>query len=300
MFDVPVLLIIYKRKDTIEKLINQLRLVRPKYLFIAADGPKNNVDIEKCAETRNVINNIDWDCEVKTLFQEKNLGVALGPKTAIDWFFENNEMGIIFEDDIFPSLDFFPFCDILLKKYKDEPQVMHISAMNFHFGKNVVKDSYYFSKVISPWGWASWRRAWKLFDFQVKDLYENIDNIDMPEFYKTELLAYKKVLDNYQNNNELYAWDYQWLYCVLKHKAVGIVPSKNLALNIGFDSADASNTFTAPHWAKKLKLESLQLTKHPKDIYINKEADELTFKAILSNHKPNYFERVKNKLLRFF
>lgn len=300
MFETPVLLIIYKRKDTIETLVNQLRLLKPKNIFVAADGPKNELDIIKCIETRKVIDSIDWDCNINTLFQEKNLGVALGPKTAIDWFFKENEMGIIFEDDILPSLDFFPFCEELLNKYKDNPRIMHISSMNFHFGKNVVNNSYYFSNVISPWGWASWRRAWEKFDFFIHDLHENIDKLEIPLFYKTELINYKKTLENYKNNNELYAWDYQWLYCVLKNNAMGIVPSKNLALNIGFNTIDASNTFSAPNWVKKMSLGNLTITKHPKTLEVDKWADELTFKEIVGNYKPNYFLWLKRKLNQLF
>lgn len=287
MFEIPVLLILYKRKDTTSRVLKQLEIIKPKRLFIAADGPKAENDIEKCKETRALFNTISWDCEVKTLFQNKNLGVALGPKTALDWFFEHNEMGIILEDDILPALDFFPFCEELLLRYKDESKVMHISAMNFHYGKKIVQESYYFSRVINPWGWASWRRAWSLYDFDMNDLDEYINTLGLPEYYRHEFYRCKK-------EHGKFTWDYQWLYSVLKHGGLGIVPSKNLALNIGFDGIDASHTFSTPAWVKKLKLDTLNIKHHPKKLDINEWADELTFKEIIGNYKISTKKRIKH------
>ncbi|MEZ5053468.1 MAG: hypothetical protein R2807_01675 [Chitinophagales bacterium] len=234
-------------------------------------------------------------------FPTKNLGVALGPKAAIDWLFEQNEIGVILEDDILPSLDFFLFAKEMLHMYYDNENVMHINAMNFHLGKKVVKESYYFSCITSPWGWATWKRAWKKFDFKMLDFYENIDFIDLPAYYKTELKHYKQILDNYKSETELYAWDFQWLYCVAKFKGVSIVPSRNLALNTGFNSINATNTFTAPKWVKEIKIEELNIEKHPAVIKINKWADEFSFSVIVDGYLPQKIEhRIKfylNKII---
>lgn len=300
MFEIPILLIIYKRKESTLRLLEQIKKIQPRNLFVAADGPKNEADYPLCEETRALFDKIEWDETVlHKKFQEKNIGVGLGPKTALDWFFEHNEMGIILEDDIFPSLDFFYFCEELLAKYRENHTIMHINAMNFLRKKNVISDSYYFSKVTSPWGWATWRRAWKMYDFNMTDLSVYIDKLDIPKFYKTEFINYKKLLDSYNNPNELFAWDYQWLYCVLKNKGMGIVPAKNLALNMGFKDTGASNTYSTPEWANRITLESLKISKHPDEIKINEWADELTFKEIVGNYSPNYFkwlEYIRNKL----
>src|SRR5450759_4497034 len=121
-FETPVLFLIFNRSDTTQQVFNQIRQIKPKYLFVAADGPRLDrpVEIEKCLETKSIIQQIDWDCELKSLFSETNLGCRVGVSSAITWFFENVEQGIILEDDCLPDLSFFPYCENLLNKYKDD------------------------------------------------------------------------------------------------------------------------------------------------------------------------------------
>jgi len=287
MFGIPVLLIIYNRKELTQRALDELFKIKPTKLFIAADGPKTEEDVHKCKETRELFDKINWECETNRLFQEINLGVALAPKVAIDWFFKHNEMGIILEDDILPAVDFFSFCEELLLRYKDEPKVMHISAMNFLLNKIIIPESYYFSRVISPWGWATWKRAWIHYDYDMSDLDDFADKLGLPEYYIQEFYRCKK-------ENGTFTWDYQWLYSVLRNDGVGIVPSKNLALNIGFDKTEASHTFTAPKWMKSIKLENLEITKHPDKIEINKIADNFTFSLVVpSSSHITLFLKIK-------
>lgn len=297
MFDIPILLITYKRPASTQKIIDQIKKINPSNIYISSDAPKTDSDYGKCMETRKMFDEKNWDDTVNIfkLFQEKNLGVGLGPKAAIDWFFENNEMGIILEDDILPSVDFFHFCKELLIKYETNDTIMHINAMNFLGSKKVTNDSYYFSRITAPWGWATWRRSWKLYDFNMADLHSYIKKIEIPDFYKKEFINYKKILDNHKNTSELFAWDYQWLYCVLKNQGMSIVPSKNLALNTGFSAEDASNTFSIPNWVKNISLEELKINRHPEKIQINEWADELTFNEIVGGYKLNYFKWITSK-----
>ena len=108
----PVLFVIFNRPDTTQKVFNAIRQAKPKQLFVAADGPREGKEgeKEKCEQVREIIEQIDWDCEVKTLFRDKNLGCKIAVSSAIDWFFENVEEGIILEDDCLPSQSFFWYC----------------------------------------------------------------------------------------------------------------------------------------------------------------------------------------------
>lgn len=167
MLSTPVLLIIFKRPDTTRQVLQAIRQVKPRQLFVAADGPRPDHpdEAEKCHQTRAVIEEVDWKCEVQTLFQQRNLGCGpgpvTGPVTAITWFFHNVEQGIILEDDCLPDLSFFRFCEELLDRYRYTEQIMHISGNNFLYGRKRGSASYYFSKYTHVWGWATWRRAWK-------------------------------------------------------------------------------------------------------------------------------------------
>ena len=171
-----VLLVIFNRPETTQVVFEAIRKAKPPRLYVAADGPRTEVpsDAKKCKEAREIINQVDWDCEVKTLFREKGLGCGLGPSSAFTWFFEHEEDGIILEDDCLPSQSFFWFCEELLERYRHDNRVMHIGGNNFLNGWQKDRDySYYFSNSGHIWGWATWRRAWKLFDFNIS-LYEKL------------------------------------------------------------------------------------------------------------------------------
>jgi hypothetical protein len=176
----PVLFVIFNRLDTTNIVFKAIRKAQPKKLYIAADGPRpgNVSDEEKCTSIRKLVINVDWDCELKTLFREENLGCGLGPASAYDWFFEHEEEGIILEDDCLPDPSFFIYCQELLEKYRHDTKIMHITGSNFQKGWQNDEDySYYFSSYPHEWGWATWRRAWKLYDFKVQK-YPELDKKD--------------------------------------------------------------------------------------------------------------------------
>jgi len=289
MYDIPILLIVFNRPSTTREMFDCIIELQPNKLYVSADGPRNIEEAVRCNEVRKITEDINWECTRKQQYFEENQGGALGPKKAIDWFFENEEMGIIIEDDIIPSSDFFIFMKELLIKYKDEKKVMHISSMNFHLGKNYVNTSYYFSQVISPWGWATWKRAWQQHDYNMNDLEEILPKLQIPEYYKRELLNCK--------NKAINTWDYQWLYSVLKHQGLGICPAKNLSLNIGY-TTEGTRTHSIPKWYNKVKLEKLSIIKHPKYLTVNTFADDITFAEIIPEYTLSFSVRLK-KIIHF-
>ena len=162
MISTPVLFLIFNRPELTEKVFQKIQDAQPKYLFVAADGPRDNKYGEKdlCEKTRAVVlENITWECEVKTLFRTENLGCRTAVSSAINWFFENVEEGIILEDDTVPDNSFFSYCQALLEKYRNHEQIMMITGDNFQDGIKRGNGSYYFSRYVHIWGWASWRRA---------------------------------------------------------------------------------------------------------------------------------------------
>jgi len=239
----PILFLIFNRPDQTKKVFDEIRKIRPSKLFIAADGPRTGrpEDIEKCRLAREVVNNIDWLCEVKTLFQEKNLGCKIGATTGINWFFDNVDEGIILEDDCLPDQSFFLFCKEMLNKYRNEEKIVMISGYNIE-GTSNIPYSYIFSKYGGLWGWASWRRAWKQYDVSMQ-VWANLEN---------RIKIKKAIGDRYQWNykQRLYdetfhgkkdTWDYQWETYRLLHGQLSVLPTKNLIENLGF-GADATHT----------------------------------------------------------
>ena len=155
----PVVLIIYHRPELTKKVIEALRLVKPKKIFVIADGPKSKKDEKVCLKTRVLIKTIDWDCQIFKKYANKNMGLRKRVVSGLNWVFEKVDKAIILEDDLVIDPSFFKFCEDLLNKYKDNKEIISISGNNFQFGKVSTKSSYYFSHYVHSWGWATWRRA---------------------------------------------------------------------------------------------------------------------------------------------
>jgi len=231
----PVLFLIFNRPDTTQQVFNSIKKAKPKQLFVAADGPreKKEGEKEKCEQARKVIEQVNWDCEVKTLFRDRNLGCKIGVSSAINWFFENVEEGIILEDDCLPSQSFFWFCQELLEHYRNDTRVMHISGNNFQFGRKIGNASYYFSIFGLIWGWATWKRAWRYYDVKMKTYSQFKDEGQIKNiFYNKKMQHYYKKIFDKVYKEKIDTWDYQWLYSRLLNQGISIHPNVNLVQNI--------------------------------------------------------------------
>lgn len=283
MFDTPILFIVFNRPDVTGIVFNEIKKAQPKQLFIAADGPRLNrpSDLELCNETRSIINQIDWPCEVKTLFREQNLGCGNAVSSAITWFFEHVEQGIILEDDCLPSSSFFMYCQNLLEQYKDDERIMHIGGVNFQNGNHRGNGSYYFSAVPHVWGWASWRRAWKKYDFNVRDFYLFVREEKIYKYFDNEKLA-QHWLDHFKSvyYHQIDTWDHQWTFAVLNNEGLSIIPNINMISNIGFRE-DATHTSSVNSVYANAKADEMVMPMiHPKEIYIDKTADLYFFNDV--------------------
>lgn len=279
-----VLFLVFNRTDVTKQVFEAIRQAKPPRLYIASDGARDNKsgEAEKVAEVRRIVTFVDWPCEVKTLFQDKNLGCKMGVSTGINWFFEHEEMGIILEDDCLPDPSFFRFCEELLIRYRDDERIAMISGDNFQFGRKRGDSSYYFSRYNHIWGWASWRRAWQHYDVKAKswpEMHEGkwlktIINDSIEQRYWTKVMqaVYEGQIDT---------WDYQWGLACWCQGMISIMPQVNLISNIGFGS-DATHTQSENIYSA-LSVESITFPlDHPKIILPHSEADAFTAKEMFS------------------
>jgi ADP-heptose:LPS heptosyltransferase len=282
MFKTPILFLIFNRPNQTRRVFEKIREIKPSKLYVAADGPRAHVFEDKinCQLTRSIINGIDWPCEIKTLFNEKNLGCGKAVSGAIDWFFKNEEEGIILEDDCLPDLSFFDYCGQLLEKYRDNEKVYLISGVNFQNGNKRGEGSYYFSAVPHIWGWASWRRAWNTYDFETKKLPEFIKKDKISNYFSdVKLKIHWEETFQSVHDHKIDTWDHQWSFNVYDHNAVCIIPNKNLISNIGF-GFNATHTTGASVFADHpLQTMEKELV-HPKEIRIDQEADYYFYKEV--------------------
>ena len=278
-FEKPILFIVFKRLDTTKRVFEQIRKVKPLKLYIASDGPRNESEKAKVLQVREfIMKNIDWDCEVKTRFRDKNLGVGFGPNDAIDWFFAHEEEGIILEDDCAPSLSFFHFCQELLDMYRDNKKIGAIQGFN-PFPQKDYPYSYFFSKYDLKWGgWATWKDRWQYQDMYMKD-WPQVRNTDLLDKIfkgnKMVKLYWESIFDQIYLNPH-FAWDTQFTYQMLKRGMLTIVPKKNIVLNIGYGEEASSTKWGIPEHIKSLKLEKLEFPIiHPEEIKVNEAYDKL-------------------------
>lgn len=293
--ETPVLFLIFNRPDTTKRVFDAIRKVQPKTLYVAADGPRSDRVEEqtKCAEARGVIDQIDWQCDVKTLYRNENLGCRMAVSSAITWFFSQEEEGIILEDDCLPHPDFFIFCEVMLATYRDEQKVMHITGGNFQFGRKRGEASYYFSSIPHIWGWASWRRAWKQYDVDMKDYPQFLKNPERSKFFLSA--EFEKYWLFYFNRvyRKAGTWDFQWTYAITKSGGYCIIPNHNLVSNIGFGN-NATHAQNENNPVANMPVHPLGLLSHPSEIQVNEEADLFTIRHAFPT--PGLHVRILNKV----
>jgi hypothetical protein len=295
MIKTPVAFIIFKRPDTTEKVFQAIRQAKPPKLFVIADAPRADRpdEAEKCAAARAIIDRVDWDCEVFKNYSEINLGCGKRPATGISWVFDQVEEAIILEDDCLPHPTFFRFCEELLEYYRQDKKIGVISGANFQFGRRRNDYSYYFSRYSHSWGWASWRRVWQNFDFDMKlwpvirdgnwlqDILEDNNAVK----YWTRIFQ-----DTYDGN--LDGWDYQWTFSCWIQSYLSILPNVNLISNIGYGGESTNTKETYSKFANMSTKSVAFPLKHPLFMIRDIQADYYTQKT---HFQKNLFRRAVNK-----
>lgn len=242
---VPVALFIFNRPLLTARVFDAIVQAKPRKLFIIADGPRDGRDDDRtnCVLARKVVERIDWECDVCTDFSDINMGCRQRVSSGLNWVFDNVEEAIILEDDCVPHQTFFRFCQEMLGRYRNDQQVMQVCGSNLLGGWRCEgNESYFFSKYGPIWGWATWLRAWKLYDVEMKR---------WPEVKQAE--SYYEFCESAQERNlrvkmfdavyggKLDTWDHQWTFAKLTNGGLNVVPHVNLVTNAGF-GPDSTNT----------------------------------------------------------
>lgn len=234
----PVLFIGFNRIGPAEKVFEAIRAARPKKLYFACDGPRNEDEAVRCEEVRALVERVDWPCELHTRFNSTNLGLRKGVSSAIDWFFQAEPEGIVLEDDTLPVPTFFRFCQELLEHYRDDKRIWVVLGNNLMTDYKGEEDgSYYFSGhgYGAPWGWASWRRVWEHYDVDMKAWPELRASTRLKDFFlsRQEERDVLEMMD-YVHQGLMNSWSYQLDVKRVANHALNILPYTNLVKNIGF------------------------------------------------------------------
>ncbi len=299
-FNVPILMVLFNRIDTLQVLFNQVRQQKPRYLYLYADGPRLNVsgEKEKCEQARSIINQIDWDCEIITNFQKDNSGsAAISVSHAISWFFQHVDYGIIFEHDTIPHSDYFAFCEELLEKYKDDERISMINGVNFQYGITRGDGSYYFSGMLtSTWGFATWRRFWKHYDLFLENYpYDLLQSRSFSSHWRPSQVVVPSL-----PLRAMFLWKpenptYQSGFTSYKLHGLAIIPNVNMIKNIG-GGPEATNYKDVNNFRLNRETYPILPIKHPSKVERNIDAENYQFKKV--ELRPTMFLPKINKSIR--
>ncbi len=303
--DTPILLIAWRRPHTLRQVIDAIRPLAPRRLFVACDGPnpERPGEAEKVAATRAVIDReIDWPCQIERLYSDVNQGCCIGPVRAISWFFEKVEEGIILEDDCVPHPDFLSHCSDLLERYRQDTRVWCISGNNHQNGQWRGDGSYYFSRYTHCWGWATWRRCWQHYDADLNHwpalrdsgmlelIFENQQERD----YWSDIWE-----RTHSRSVPITWWDYQWFFTCLINSGLSCLPNGNLVSNVGFGE-DATHTIDGE--VLTVADQGLGELTHPRFVLRDVAADRYSFDhhflgPQVPSHRP-LLPRIKSRLYK--
>lgn len=296
----PVIFIVFNRPAETARVFAEIAKARPPKLLLIADGPRAGRlgEADRVAEVRRIATSIDWPCELLTNFSEVNLGCRRRVSTGLDWAFSQVEEAIVLEDDCLPDPTFFRFCDEMLEKYRDDTRIGMIAGSNFTFGRNRSQDSYFYSRHVLIWGWATWSDRWR-------ENYD-VDMNDWPQMkaggrlfdllhYADEARLWTRIFDA-SWSGKIDAWSTQWVFANWKQSRLNIVPNVNLISNIGF-GAEATHT-TDPHKASAMQVEIMRWPlRIPEFVIPNKILDRIVFKTLY--FRP-FFMRISYRLRKLF
>lgn len=273
----PIVFLIFRRPDLTQRVFECIRNARPETLLVVADGARSLEEEEKCAQTRAIIEQVDWKCDVYKNYAETNLGCKQRVSSGISWAFSQVEEAIILEDDCLPVPTFFTFCETLLKYYRSDERVFVIAGNNFQDGISRSPYSYYFSKYPHIWGWATWRRAWQYWNDQpgLWTKFKELNLISSIHSNPLEQSHWQGIFDAMFYHQYPDTWDYIWSFACWSQGGLSIVPQVNMVSNLGFRE-DAAHTRNAEDKNANLATMDLGQVIHPPFVVMNTVADQYT------------------------
>ncbi len=281
--NVPVAFLIFRRPDLTERVFERIRQARPPKLLIVADGPQTAEDVPLCAEARRVVERVDWPCEVQRNYSEHNMGCRDRIASGLDWVFSRVPEAIVLEDDCEPCPSFFGFCETLLCHYRDSDRVMHVCGSNLlvHWPGEY---SYYFSRYAHMWGWATWARAWRHMDLQMRT-WREFRTSGVEELFsdKDARRHWVQKLDPFAKGTRTDTWDYPWQYSIWARGGVCVVPHTNLVANIGFRE-DATRTRTGLFGNLPVGEAGADLH-HPPQVAFDDKADQAVYLHVFGGER---------------
>jgi hypothetical protein len=290
----PVAFLVFNRPDTTEQVFAAIRQAQPETLLLVADGPRAGRpdEVGLCAKVRSIIEQIDWPCRVLKKYSDVNMGCKGRVSSGLDWVFSEVEEAIILEDDCLPHPDFFPFCQEMLDRYRNNERIMMIGGTNYLVDRLQIPESYLFSRYFPVWGWASWRRAWENYDITMQQ-WSRFRKEGQLRGYYAERYMRRFLTSTFDNasSGRINTWDSQWFFACLSNNGLSIIPSRNMISNIGTVGAHAGG-YSANNFFKTFPCEVNNLI-HPVFVTPNQLYDQQFFNEQFKVHPTSIARSLK-------
>lgn len=309
-FEIPVVVFMFKRVEKTVKIIDQIAKVKPRRIYLIADGARSKDEINVVLECRRQAeSHINWECDIIKNYSDENRGVYNNIAGGAQWVFEQEKHAIFLEDDNLPEVTFFRFCEEMLYKYNNDTRILWICGTNYLKEYEPIDgSSYVFTHHMMPCGWASWSDKFlKFYDGEMK-LFEDenvLSKIKLmyknKSLYKQDLLNWSREKAKINMGLTPHSWDYQMSFCLRANNLLGIVPKYNQITNIGVDndSIHGGSSFENVMVKRFCELPTKKILFpliHPKVCLVDKIFEEKTGEIICT---PRIFS-VYNKIIDLF
>ena len=232
----PVALFVYNRPDHTRRTIDALRqnkLAKDTELTIFSDAPKSGTQADAVREVRKYVREIEGFKSVTIVEREANLGLALSIIDGVTSIVNKYGRIIVLEDDLEISPYFLSYMNDALDMYEKEERVMHVSGYMFPIDNSTLLETF-FLRPTSCWGWATWDRAWKHFNKDVKVLLSGFTEQDIASFNVDDTYDYwEQVVQN--EAGLINTWAVFWYASVFQVGGLCLHPARSLINNIGHD-----------------------------------------------------------------
>ena len=292
--DIAVLLLFFNRADTFRQVFEAVRQARPSRLFLYQDGPRGPQDMAGIMACREIVSDeqIDWECEVSRLYQERNYGCDPSEYISQKWAFSLVDKCMVLEDDDVPAQSFFPFCKEMLDRYEHDERITMISGFNIDEVTPLCPYDYFFTSTFAIWGWASWRRVVDQWDGQYSFLDDDY-NMQQLRALASQRKYRKDMIQMFQNHRQTGKEYYESIFwaSMLFNSGLAIMPSKNQISNLGLTTDSTHFSATAQTTPRRLRriftMQRHELTfplRHPRYVIENVDYQQRLYKVNAWRH----------------
>lgn len=276
----PVVLLAYRRPEQTRRVFEAIRVAKPRELFLVMDGPKpgDTDDYERVEQTRAVVEEVDWECNVRRVYASENLGLKVRVSSGLDAVFSDVESAIILEDDCLPSATFFPYASELLDRFSTNERIGLISGSQRLRGRKLSDSSYEFSRDVRIWGWATWARTWRTFrESGDLDAVWTAEEARKTGEHFAPGLRRRSMVSMMSKSSELDSWALPFAVHCARRGYLNPVPAENLVTNIGLGPDSTHTGFES--YVVEVPARDLNFPlQHPSDISYSTKLDELETK----------------------